>query len=255
MNRPIKNPELEASVLSVESDQGLNLQVPPKLSKPHPMVVELSLYLRSKDKYYSKTDKLFNQGYTIDLSVGKKNWERALLVLDTFIKAIEQRGHEIINKEGNTFALIFEEELKIRFWEKSRFIENSQKTHGYREMELTGELFIQYIKFGGYVERQWGDTPNTKLEDKLGRAIGSLEYIGKKEHEKRLEREEYWREQRRKEAIQKELNARKQNEFNNFKILLSQSLRFEKAQAIRAFVNHIEAHPHLNIEGTDNLQE
>ena len=50
-------------------------------------------------------------------------------------------------------------------------------------------------------------------------------------------------------------NARKQKEFRNFKVLLSQSLRWEKAQAIRAFISHLETNPGLTIEGIDNPQE
>ncbi|RPA66873.1 hypothetical protein EF405_19005 [Cyclobacteriaceae bacterium YHN15] len=70
------------------------------------------------------------------------------------------------------------------------------------------------------VEKQWGDTAYTKLEEKLGRVIGSLEYIGEKERDERLKLEALWREQRREEDIRKELNAKKQSEFNNFKSYL-----------------------------------
>ena len=76
-----------------------------------------------------------------------------------------------------------------------------------------------------------------------------------KVREERLQLEALWREQSRKEDIRKELNAKKQSEFNNFKRLLNQSLRWEKSQAIRAFINHVETNPNLTIEGCENIQE
>jgi len=81
-------------------------------------------------------------------------------------------------------------------------------------------MLFNIIYEGKVLNDDQKDTPKIKLEEKLGRVIGSLEYIGKKEHEERLEREAYWQEQREKEAIQKELNTRKQTEFNNFKSYL-----------------------------------
>lgn len=255
MNKPIRNPEIEAFVEAVESDSSINLKVSQNLINPHPLVVKMNYGDTGTGRFNTRSGKVFNEGETFDFVVGRKNIRRGKLILDTFIKAVEKRGHSVINKEGSTYVIISGEPLRIRFWEKSRYIENHDDKWSFRDTELTGELFIQYFRISNYVERQWGDTVHTKLEDKLARVIGSLEYIGKKEHEERLKREAYWKQQREKEAIQKELNARKQTEFKNFKILLSQSLRFEKAQAIRAFVSHIEANPHLTIEGADNLQE
>lgn len=255
MNKYIRNPELVAAVLAVEKDQSLNLKVPAKLSKPHPMVVEMNLRECDPSRFKPNVGKIFNQGETFDFAVGKRSLQRAKLILDTFIKAVEKRGIEVINREGSTYLLISDEKLQIRLWEKSRFIENDENRHGYRDQELTGELFIQYIKFGRYAEKQWGDTAHTKLEDKLGRVIGSLEYLGRKEHEERIEREAYWEEQKRRDANIKEQNSRKETEFNNFMLLLDQSSRWEKAQSIRAFVSHVEANPDASIEGIENPQE
>lgn len=255
MKHPNQNTELEALVLSVESDPRLKLQVPSKLSKPHPMVSELNFDRKYFDRFNSRDEKVTNQGNTFDSVVGKSNRNRAKLILDTFIKAIEQRGHKILNKDGNTLILIFGEELKIRLWEKSRFIDKKLNSGVSRDMELSGELYIQYITHGCHVERQWGDSVDIKLEDKLARVIGSLEYIGKKERDQRIKREQYWQEQKIKESIRKELNDKKQTEFNNFKLLLSQSVRWERSQSLRAFISHIEENTYLTIEGIENRQD
>lgn len=85
--------------------------------------------------------------------------------------------------------------------------------------------------------------------------IGSLEYLAEKEHQERIEREAYRKEQKAKEEIIKEQNSKKETDFNNFKKLLAQSLRWERAQAIRAYINYLEANPGLKLKGVDNLQE
>lgn len=142
MKKLNSNPELEAAVSAVETDQSLNLKVPSKLFKPHPMVVEMNLQEDDPKRFNLNSDKIFNQGETFDFAVGKKSLPRAKLILDTFIKAIEKRGMEIINKEGKTYILISNEKLRIRLWEKSRFIEKDENTVGYRDQELTGELYF-----------------------------------------------------------------------------------------------------------------
>lgn len=255
MKHPIKNPELEAAVLAVETDQSLNLQVPSKLLKTHPLVSEMSYDHGMRNRHNPRAEKIINRGYTLDFALGMNNLNRGRLIMDTFVKAVEQRGHEILNKDGKTFVLISGEELQIRLWEKSKYIEKPKEKWGYRDKELTGELFIQYLIRGGYVEKQWGDTAFTKLEDKLGRIIGSLEFLGKKEREERLEREAYWQEQRRKEDIRKELNSKKENEFKHFKVLLNQSIKWEKAQVIRAYISQIEASQESGQNQFENLQD
>lgn len=219
------------------------------------MVVEMNLKEDDPSRFKINRDKIINRGDTFDFAVGKKSLVRAKLILDSFVKAVEKRGLKIMNCEGITFLLISEEKIQIRLWEKSRFLEQDENSCGFRDQELSGELYFQYMRRCTCVEKQWGDTPYSKLEEKLGRVNGSLEYIGKKEHEQRLIREEYWREYERKQVIIKEENAKKEAEFSDFKGLLGQSIRWERTQAIRKYINCVEVNPNSTIQGIKDRDE
>lgn len=251
--KPIRNQELEEAVQRVETDSKINLIVPTNLKNPHPFIKDITSSHFMTNKHYPMEGKVMTKGETFDLIVGKANFVRAKLILDTFIKAIEGRGHQIRIEDGNTFLETFGEKLRIRFWEKSKYI-GQVKEYAFRDKELTGILSIQYFRILNYVEREWCDTPNVKLEEKLGRVIGSLEYYGHKEKAERLEREQRWRDQKLKDDILREHNSRKEADFNNFKILLSNSLRWEKALSIRAFINHLQKNPE-HFSGTENLND
>lgn len=250
--KPVRNQELEDHVKAVETDPKINLKVPAELKNPHPMIK--SLHFNSSKSWGSyHGQKAYPGDKNFDVIVGKSNLMRAKLILDTFFKAIEGRGHSIVIDEEHSYLEAFGEKLRIRFWEKSKYIGN-QNENIYRDMELSGILSIQYFRIGNYVEREWSDATYVKLEEKLGRVIGSLEFYAKKEKAERLEREERWRVQKIKEELIKEKNARKEKEFKNFKTLLDQSLRWEKAQSIRAFLNQIQNNPDEWKE-TENLNE
>lgn len=250
--KSVRNQELEDHVKAVESDLKISLIVPSKLKNTHPIIN--SLHLKSFTSWGNEQNqKLFPEKKSFDVIVGKSNLNRAKLILDTFFKAIEGRGHSIAIDEENSYLEAFGEKLRIRFWEKSKYIGN-QNENSYRDMELSGILSIQYFRIRNYVEREWADTPYAKLEEKLGRVIGSLEFYAKKEKAERLEQEERWRVQKVKEELIKERNARKEKEFKNFKTLLDQSQRWEKAQSLRSFINHIQNNPSEWRE-TENLSD
>jgi hypothetical protein len=237
----MRNQELEKYILSVECDPKVNLIVPEKLKNPHPLVKDLNISTYSTIGYNSRTEKTLRAQGTIDLAVGKANLKRSELILDTFIKAVEARGNSFSFDSEGTYLNAFDEKIRIRFWEKSKYIDKPDRYgYEYREMELTGVLSIQYFKICNYVEREWADTPYSKLEEKLGRVIGSLEYYAKLENTERLAREKRWEEERIQAAKIKERNMLKESEFIQFKELLVKSQRWEMAQSMRAFVRFMQ---------------
>jgi|GEM_PF-6205883 len=235
----MRNPELEKYVLAVESDPKVNLIVTKKLKDPHPLVKNLNISTYSTIGYNSRTEKTLRAKGTFDLAVGKANLKRSELILDTFIKAVEARGNSFSFDSEGTYLNAYDEKIRIRFWEKSKYIDKPDR-YGYREMELSGILSIQYFRINFNVEKEWSDTPNVKLEEKLGRVIGSLEYFAKQENEERLDREKRWAAERIKKAITEDQNKLKESEFFRFKELLEKAQRWEKAQVMRAYVEFIQ---------------
>lgn len=236
---PNRNEELERFVLAVETDPIVNLTVPEKLKNPHPMVKNLDLSTYYTIGYNSKTKKTRTPNGSFDLEVGEASLKRAKCILDTFIKAVEARGNSITSDRDGTYLNAFDEKIRIRFWEKSKVVDKSKRI-GQRELELSGVLSIQYLRICYYIEKEWSDTPNVKLEEKLGRVIGSLEYFAKQENLERIERENRWEAQRIERELIEEQNRLKESEFNKFKELLGCAYRWEKSQMIRAYVSFIK---------------
>lgn len=236
---PNRNEELERFVLAVETDPIVNLTVPEKLKNPHPMVKNLDLSTYYTIGYNSKTKKTKTPNGSLDLEVGEASLKRAKCILDTFIKAVEARGNSITSDRDGTYLNAFDEKIRIRFWEKSKVVDKSKRI-GQRELELSGVLSIQYLRICYYIEKEWSDTPNVKLEEKLGRVIGSLEYFAKQENLERIERENRWQAQRIERELIEEQNRLKESEFNKFKELLDNAYRWEKSQMIRFYVSNMK---------------
>jgi len=66
------------------------------------------------------------------------------------------------------------------------------------------------------------------LEDKLVDIIANLEVIAENNRIERESRERYWEEQRIKEQKQKELQARKEKELNDFKLMFKRAGRYQR---------------------------
>ncbi len=79
------------------------------------------------------------------------------------------------------------------------------------------------------------------IENQFAKILAKLELEGKREHEKRLERERYWQIQREKEQHEKERKERIENEFIEFKELLYVANQWDQARILRNFLNQVNA--------------
>ncbi len=76
----------------IEDDPLLNITVPDILTKPHKLIVETKKAHFNNENRHSKNF----TGYLrspLSISATKLNYSRALRIMDTFIKVMEQRGH------------------------------------------------------------------------------------------------------------------------------------------------------------------
>jgi hypothetical protein len=240
LNFKSDNELLSKHIESVENDSKVNLKVPEKLSKPDPIVSSLiNAYKTYKVKRAPGNWVNRGPGSNFSMVVTQKNLKRATLFLDTFIKAIKVRGHRFEIDLSNTFIVIGNEKLEIRLWEKSR-IENSQVKSGYNRREFipTGLLSVQY--FDIWMRKEWSDTEYTKIEEKLSKIIGSLEYIAYEEAKDRKERELLWELDRLEAERKEKAKLRKQDELKLFEKLLLDSDKWHKALKLRNYISYVE---------------
>lgn len=115
----------------------------------------------------------------LNLNVADKNLNRALLFMDTFIKLLEFRGHQLIkNTKGADIILLkngIEIEIDLREALKRITIEGKRET---AEYVFTGEFIFRAKRES--IKKEWRDG-KVLLENKLAIILAKLELIAKEE--------------------------------------------------------------------------
>jgi hypothetical protein len=154
--------------------------------------------------------------------------------MDVFIKAIEKRGHKIAGKNGASIVIEGTElSIGIRERLKRRIVKGTY----YDSTELYPSNILVFCLYA-YPTKEWADTKNSLLEDKIPNIIAKLELQAVKEKHDAIDREIWHREYERKQKIEQEFKARKEKEIIKTKKLFSDAEKFDKATIYR---NYIEA--------------
>jgi hypothetical protein len=184
---------------------------------------------------FSKEEDRIN---VLNFEVSEDNRPRALRILDTIIKALRLRNHDIIADHFSTYAKIGDEHVKFRLREKQRVSETKDKWGG-RIYERTSEL-VFVIDIGYYRRKEIKDGRET-IEKKVSEIIAVLELEGKRMKEERIAseiRRKQWEEQQR---IERELRDRQEKEAKAFKKLFLQAVRLHQATIIRSYIQTVES--------------
>ena len=174
----------------------------------------------------------------LDITVEPKNISRALLFMDTFIKLLRARGHDIVTEYRGTYILIKDERVKIQLREKARTVINPGKNWPSREFHPTG---ILSFKSEGYFDFEWKDGEKKKLEGQLSNILAKLETKIDELHEIQRVKRERREEEEREKRLKEEYKKRQEMELVSFKKLLNKSVRWKEVQVLREFLNDAEA--------------
>mgnify|MGYP000858043278 CR=1 FL=1 len=214
-----------------------------------PLVVRTREYLSQKNDYRNWNYDLRKN--TLDISVSIDILPRALEVMSKFIHMMKACGYAVVVKDNQTYAVINNEELEISLREKSTRITVIGQSWNHTDLKPNGKLVLKYQK--SYYGKEWVDN-SVLIEDRLLDIISALELIALKKKNEREELEKYRAEQRRLEAIIKELQARKENELKNFKDTFLLANRYQKANDLRNYIHVFEQNAIKNNSLTDEKQ-
>jgi hypothetical protein len=226
---------------------------PEKLTNPSPLIIDAKNDLKTKKpSRYHKTEGLLEPSPGIlNITVAPQNVKRALLFMDIFIKAIQKRGHKIILKEG-TKIVIDSTDLKIELRErlKRRIIKGTHwnSTESYPSNILSLRLDV-------YPAKEWADTNNSQLEDKIPNIIAKLELQAIEEKQKALERELWNQEYERKRKIEEDLEAKRNFELKEFKGLFQKANRWHQAEILRKYIVELEKKARENNSLTEDVSK
>ena len=217
--------------IEIESDKNISLKVPDRLINPDSLIVSVKDAL-SKLQGYSSYGNRIKAWDEINIHVTKEIMGRALRFMDTLIKAIKGRGHDvnIINRE--TYVLILDEKIKISCREKAKRVTVLSTSYNTTELRSTGVLTFN---IDGFYPKEWKDG-KTMLEEQLSVIIAKLEMEGARLKAETEERERYWAEDAKKnEILAKKIKA-KEDELEKFKSFIQDARKFKEVLMLSEYL-------------------
>lgn len=232
--------ESKKIVLPLEFETQLNLKdkinVSDRLVNPHRLIT-----LAKEDKKENARENYSHKRRGITVRVTNKNFDRALRIMDTLIKALEQRGCEVSPNDDNySFPIgihVCGEKVDIDLYETERKIHKEKRNTFDSDYELisTGKLILRIDHYWG-MRTQWRDGDVQKIEDLLDGFIEGIFHVAAKEKELRVEREKEVKEQKERSRLLEELRALKEAETKRVNALFEDASGWQKSKIIRAFI-------------------
>lgn len=221
--------ELTILTKQILNDKKAPLVVPKRLTNPDILTVRTKEYWdrRHKDRFYYD-----HSLFILPIRVEQRNEDRALRFMDTLIKLIRHRGHDIIKRNFETIVVVDNIEIEIDLREANKRVPSTEK---YRTSDYipTGEFILKTGKHWRMKELR---DSNIKLEDQFAKIVARLEIDAQKEkdfqEEIRINNLKY----QEKRQIEEGVKKRKEDEITKFNELVTLSDRYNKAQSIRQYI-------------------
>jgi hypothetical protein len=246
----LDNTPLTIRTKEIEIDPKAPIIVPDKLTKPDILIQNIKNFHQSrKNKDFVRNDKLD----TVSIYVEEVNYNRALNIMDSFIKLLRHRGHFFrrdINNRG-PHIVAYDVEFSFGIREKTKRI-LSDKIYETATYIPTGILILKIGE--SFRAKEWVDGA-TKLETKLAKVVAKIELDAKNELETREKRRIYKIQEAEKEILRKEFQTKRDKELINTKDLFKLAEYHNKANIIRDYVSRIENQEPINKQERTELKE
>src|SRR4030065_1933645 len=149
------------------------------------------ILIRSTMDYYDAVRRYYRSNHgshpdrinVLNIQVQEESRPRAVRLLDTIIKVLRSRKHDVIADHFTTYAKIGDEHVKFRLREKQR-VSDVKTSYGGRQYESTGE-FVFVIDIGPYTRKEVKEG-REPIEKKVAEIIAVLELEGNGRKEERI---------------------------------------------------------------------
>lgn len=240
-------PDRVARMIAFEKRKGTRIIVPDTLENPRPSIVEASKELRTTTKGYQDLYWVGCERYC-GIATSKELIPRALHIMDTLLKALEQRGLLEEGVFGRRLTFWIREKIHSEVTEqgRERMREAGKKQCYYKDhfdrypsgrlsLVISRPRFISCDR----LQQSWTDGNSQRIEDCLNEFICGLIYWSALDYERDLEREreDFEREEKRKRAEQTErrkilVRARQIK-------LLSEAREYDNASILRKYIDAV----------------
>lgn len=239
--------DLACSKIEFEHDPANKIIAPKELIDLHPVTIRTQKELKRSSKSYlgSKSTKNYPK-----IDVSDEAQYRALLVVDTLAKALEQRGYDA------SLPRFFDQEMKICITEDydsklKSGVKEKIKTDPYRdgyriddhERTLSGRLILS-LEFNGYcgdgLQRNWKDRKKDKIEVLLNEFICGMIRQAAVLREWRLGHDRWHREYEERARRQEEAARQQAMRQAKREKLINDVGQWHQAALIRQFATAVE---------------
>ncbi|RIV31557.1 hypothetical protein D2V08_14015 [Flagellimonas lutimaris] len=233
--------EYKRRVEELKNDSTLNLKVPTKLSRPHPLIKKTETALGKKlDKEYgsrfSSNDPKFE---FLPISTDTKQLARALRIMNTLVRAIEKLGHQISFEYGRCHVEMFGQKKEINLRQKYNRI-REKEGDGYSRESWMKTNKLEFQAGPSFNQKRWIDGKTKSLEDCLPEIIAWIEKDCRDWHDLRARQAAASKEKERELELQRERQAVVESEKNKMKELIENAHSWKKAQTIREYISEME---------------
>jgi len=242
----VKVPQSPETALrkEIENDPTLSLAVPLKLSNPDELIIAYKNSLKEKYPDYRSI---------LNIRVSQENLDRALRFMDTLIKCLRKRGHNVFIDGYSSCVNVGNQKINIHLREKQkREIVPTKYNSENTEYHPTGILIFQYY------EHSWRrtDVPEGKfqMENMVGIIIAKLEVKAINMKAERIELEKGWAEQAEERRIEQEAKQKIEKELSDFKGLLRDAERWRQVEILHNYINSVEAKAVANNDTSEELK-
>lgn len=218
----------------IREDKSLHLKVPNALSNPDELIVTAQKQLQEyRYNKYNDYGMVRAEG-AINIRVSRHNIGRALRIMDTLIKLLKARGHNL-SVQFSHLLEIDGESYQLKLMEKTEEISAESKWNRTKRIS-TGLL---YFNIDGYMGRTWTDG-TLLIEERLPEILAKLESIIYWWKEERRFQEKHQKKLEEKERIIRGRQERIEKEKAAFKDLYKQAKRWERARFILEYIKAVE---------------
>ena len=239
----------------LKNDRNLQLKVPKTLVDPDQLIIDLrNVFKKNMESEYFRGGLVRSSRENLDVVVSPKNISRALLFMNTLIKALRKRDHRVTLRNGNTYVVIEGIDIQIKLREKQSIesVKHEKSSWASNVYHLTGLL---YFKMDAILyEYQWLDGKQL-IEERLPRILAKLELTGHKRYLERLERQKIRDAQKEMERLKQEVIQKQEKEENDFKELLQKSIQWQQASVLRSYIDILMEKTIINGTLTDEKQK
>jgi hypothetical protein len=233
------------------------IAVPARLTNPDILIVKAKENMTDDRKYLNDGLIPTHSGF-IKIKVAPDNIPRALRIMDTVLKLLKARGHELVLIQGEIYAVVFGEKIVIYLQEKLRYefvLEDKDywKSRS-RICYPTGILTFRIWKSSPWYQKMWIDG-SSLIESQIADITAGIELYAKMKIQEDLEIEENSRRRAEITRIENEPKERAKQDNAEYKKLLKDSKKWQQYQNLLVYIAEVENKTNLSGGSKDEFKE